>query len=163
MNNHLEDKIKLLRDYLTIHVAQFNFTVSLTIQSLIYELLFSMGEEKWKYPIRDGRIAKVINHIENNISEDFTNKSLANIANMATNAFSRLFKEHTGNTLQYFIRKKRINKACLLLLHSNLNIDEIAEKTGFANRYHFTRIFTKIKSQTPAKYRKEGFFLDFFK
>ena len=161
MNKHLEDKIELLRNYLTKHVAQFNFTVSLTIQSLICELLFSMGEENWKYPIRDVRIAKVISHIENNISEDFTNESLASIANMATNAFSRLFKEYTGGTLQNFIKKKRINKACLLLLHSNHSIDEIAERTGFANRYHFTRIFSNTKGNTPAKYRKEGFFLDF--
>ena len=163
MNKHLESKVKLLRNYLTKHVAQFNFTVSLTIQSLICELLFGMGEENWKYPIRDVRIAKVINHIEKNIGEDFTNESLANIANMATNAFSRLFKEYTGNTLQNFIKKKRVNKACLLLLHSNHSIDEIAERTGFANRYHFTRIFSRIKGYAPAKYKKEGFipgFLD---
>jgi len=77
---------------------------------------------------------------------------------MATNSFSRLFKEHTGDTLQYFIRKKRVNKACLMLLHSNNSIDEIAEITGFANRYHFTRIFKKIRGYTPAKYRKTCIF-----
>jgi AraC-like DNA-binding protein len=161
MNKHLEDKIIRLRRYLTKNVAQFNLTIVLTIQSLICELLFSMGEEKWKYPIRDVRIAKVINHIENNIGKDFTNESLANIANMATNAFSRLFKEYVGETLQSFIKKKRIQHACLLLLHSNQSIDEIAEKTGFANRYHFTRIFSRITGYTPAKYKKEGVFLDF--
>ena len=157
MNKHLDDKIKLLRNYLTKHVAKFDFTISLTIQSLICELLLSMDEEKWKNPIRDVRIARVINHIESSISEDFTNESLASIANMATNAFSRLFKDYTGSTLQNYIKKKRINKASLLLLHSNISIDEIAEQTGFANRYHFTRIFSKIRGHSPAKYRKEGF------
>jgi len=157
-DKHLDDKINILRDYLTRNVAQFNFTVSLTIQSLICDLLINMGEEKWKDPIRDVRIAGVINHIENNIDNDFTNESLANIANMATNAFSRLFKEHTGSTVQHFIRKKRVNKACLMLLHSNHSIDEVADRTGFANRYHFTRIFKKVRGHTPAKYRKDGFF-----
>ena len=157
MNKHLEDKVALLRDYLTKNVAQFNFTISLTIQSLICELLFNMGEETWKDPIRDVRIAKVINHIENNTEEEFTNNALAGIANMATNAFSRLFKNYTGDTPQAFIKRKRIHKACIMLLHSNLSIDDIAEKTGFANRYHFTRVFSKVKGYTPAKYRKEGF------
>ncbi|MDR1380234.1 MAG: helix-turn-helix domain-containing protein [Tannerella sp.] len=156
MNRHLEDRIIRLRNYLTEHVAQFNFTIFLTIQSLICELLFSMGEEKWKYPIRDVRIARIINLIENNIGNDFTNESLANRANMATNAFSRLFREHVGETLQNFIRKKRIQHACLLLLHSNRSIDEIADKTGFANRYHFSRIFSRITGYAPAKYRKES-------
>lgn len=157
-NKHLESQVKALRNYLTKNVAQFNFTIFLTIQSLICELLFNMGEKVWKYPVRDVRIAKVISHIENNISKEFSNESLADIANMATNAFSRLFKEYTGDTLQTFIRKKRINAACLLLLHSDLNIDNIAEKTGFANRYHFTRIFSKVTGSAPAKYRKDGLF-----
>jgi AraC-like DNA-binding protein len=161
MNKHLEDKIVRLRSYLTENVAQFNFTIFLTIQSLICELLFNMGEEKWKHPIRDMRIARVISHIENNIGEDFTNESLANMANMATNAFSRLFREYVGETLQNFIKKKRIRHACLFLLHSNQSIDEIAEKAGFANRYHFTRIFSQITGYTPAKYKKEGVFLGF--
>lgn len=158
MNKHLEDKIKQIRNYLTNNVAQFNFTIYLTLQSLICELLFNMGEEKWKYPIRDVRIARIISYIENNINEDFSNESLAELANMATNSFSRLFKEDTGVTLQSFIRKKRIHTACLLLLHSDRSIDEIAEQTGFANRYHFTRIFSQITGNTPAKYRKDSLF-----
>ncbi|MDR0395455.1 MAG: AraC family transcriptional regulator [Tannerella sp.] len=161
MNKHMEDKINLLRNYLTGNVAQFNFTIFLTLQSLICELLFKMGEEKWNRPIRDVRIAKVISRIENNISEDFTNESLAGTANMATNAFSRLFKEYTGDTLQNFIKKKRIQTACLLLLHSDKSIDEIADKTGFANRYHFTRIFGKVIGSAPAKYRKKGIILGY--
>jgi AraC-like DNA-binding protein len=161
MNKYLEDKIVRLRSYLTKNIAQFNFTIVLTIQSLICELLFLMGEEKWKYPIKDVRIAKIISHIENNIDKALTNESLANMANMATNAFSRLFKEYVGETLQSFIKKKRIQNACLFLLHSNQSIDEIAEKTGFANRYHFTRIFSRITGYTPAKYKKEGVFLGF--
>ena len=157
-DEHLDKKIKLLHNYLTEHVAKFTFTISLTIQSLICDLLFNMGEENWKHQIRDIRIAKVINHIENNISKEFTNESLADIAHMATNAFSRLFKEHTGSTLQNFIKNKRIHEACLMLLHSNHSIDEIAERTGFANRYHFTRIFSKTRGNSPAKYRRESFF-----
>ena len=153
----LENKIMQIREYLTKNVAQFNFTIFLTIQSLIYELLFNMGEKKWKYPIRDVRIAKVISFIENNISQEFSNKSLADLANMATNAFARLFKEDTGFTIQNFIKSKRIHTACLLLLHTNQSIDEIAEKTGFVNRYHFTRIFNQITGIPPGKYRKESF------
>lgn len=159
INKSLENKIIQIREYLTKNVAQFNFTIFLTIQSLIYELLFNMDEKKWKYPIRDVRIAKVISFIENNISLEFSNKSLADLANMATNAFARLFKEDTGFTIQNFIKSKRIHTACLLLLHTNQSIDEIAEKTGFVNRYHFTRIFNQIIGIPPGKYRKESFTL----
>lgn len=153
MNKQQEAKIKQLRSYLTRHVAQFNVTIYLTLHSLISELLAGIDEEEWVYPVRDIRIANVISHIENNIEKDFSNEALAGIAHMATNAFSRLFKEYTGETLQHFIRTKRIHAACLLLLHTEISIDVIAEKTGFANRYHFSRVFRQITGNTPAKYR----------
>lgn len=159
LDKHLECKVNLLRSYLTENAAQFNFTIFLTIQSLICELLVNMGEEKWKHSVRDVRVSKVVSYVENNINFEFSNESLANQVNMATNAFSRLFKEETGITLQRFIKKKRIHMACLLLLHSDYSIDEIAEKTGFLNRYHFTRVFREVTGNTPAKYKKEGVFL----
>ncbi|MDR0347932.1 MAG: AraC family transcriptional regulator, partial [Tannerella sp.] len=158
MDESRENKIIQIREYLTKNVAQFNFTVFLTIQSLIYELLFQMGEKKWKYPIRDVRIAKVISFIENNIGKEFSNTSLADLAHMSTNAFACLFKEETGATVQNFIKSKRIHAACLLLLHTHQSIDEVAEKTGFANRYHFTRIFSRVTGITPGKYKKADLF-----
>lgn len=161
-DKYLEQKINLLKNYLKIKIAEFNFTIFLTIESLICELLSKLDEDVWRFLVRDVRVIKVINHIENNIHKDFSNESLADIANMATNSFSRLFKEHTGDTLQLFITKKRIHSASLLLLHSDLSIDSIAEQTGFTNRYHFTRVFSKITGKAPAKYKKESLYYGFF-
>ena len=72
---------------------------------------------------------------------------------MSTNSFSRLFKNEIGVSLQKYIKKKRIDYACMLITHTSMSIDEIAFKTGFSNRFHFTRVFHEIIKTTPAKYK----------
>jgi len=87
--------------------------------------------------------------------KDLSNEALADICKLATNAFTRLFKNEVGISPQRFVKRKRINSACVMLHHTDYSIDKIASKTGFVNRYHFTRIFTQITGLSPAKYRKE--------
>ena len=44
--------------------------------------------------------------------------------------------------------------ACGELHYSMRTIDEIAEVTGFSDRFHFSRAFGKIMSMPPATYRR---------
>jgi tetrahydromethanopterin S-methyltransferase subunit G len=34
-------------------------------------------------------------------------------------------------------------------------LDEIAEKTGFVNRFYMSRVFKKVTKESPAAYRKK--------
>lgn len=155
VNDYLRSKIELIQHYLTYQVEKINFQFFLSIQSLICELFSEIDQEKWEQPCKDERISKVIHYIEKNIEKELTNERLAEMIYMSTNAFAHLFKEEMGITLQRYIKNKRINQACVRLLHSNDTIETIAENTGFSNRYHFTRVFQEITKISPARYKKE--------
>ncbi|MEG0947731.1 MAG: AraC family transcriptional regulator [Bacteroidales bacterium] len=155
MNEYLKTKISTLQDYLSNQVETINFGFFLAIQSLICELFAGINQEKWEHLCKDDRVSKVIHYIENHIDKDLSNDILASITCMSTNAFAHLFKEEIGITLQRYIKNKRINQACVQLLHSNDTIETIAENTGFSNRYHFTRVFQEITGTSPARYKKE--------
>lgn len=154
INPEIETKINDLKKYLLAHSDSFDFKIFLTIHSIITEILSHIDLNNWEKPSKDPRIFQVMNYIEQHLSSDLSNKALAQMTFMATNAFTRLFKQETQKTPQHYIKQKRINKACLLLLHSDESIDNIAEKTGFSNRYHFSRIFHEQTGNTPAKYKK---------
>ncbi len=155
LNENLKSKISYLQKYLSENndTALFNVQAFLMIQSLICEILLSIDESKWKQSASDIRVAKIINYIENHYDQDLSNEFLANKACMSTNSFSRLFKNEIGVSLQKYIKKKRIDYACMLITHTSMSIDEIAFKTGFSNRFHFTRVFHEIIKTTPAKYK----------
>jgi AraC-like DNA-binding protein len=154
LTSHMNEKIKIIKEHLNTDSQNFNFHTRLVVQSLIEELLINVPKNKWEAPTRDSRVLKVLHYIEQNIAGNLDNPCLAKIIKMAPNAFLRIFKNEMGIPLQYYVKKKRIDKACILLHHSNSTIEEIATQTGFADRYHFSRVFKQITKVSPAKYKK---------
>lgn len=152
---HIKEKINIITKHLSVDNTQFGFYTLLAIQSLIIDLLAEVDEKNWELLTSNYHILNILNHIENNLNSDLSNNILAENCRLATNTFTRLFKQETGISPQNYIRQKRIDNACILLHHSNESIDTIATSTGFANRYHFTRIFKQVTNMSPAKYRKE--------
>lgn len=156
LDDNLKDKINELCVYLVKHYESELFSVHINwvIQSLISEVFQYIDEDIWQSNICDSRVNKIVDYIESNYEQDLSNKFLAEMACMSPNSFSRLFKDKMGVSLQKYIKKKRIDYACLLLLTSDMTIDEITYKIGFQNRFHFTRLFHEITGTTPAKYKK---------
>ena len=155
LNDHLQSKLLLIKKHLNHDNKFFNFHISLVIKSLIADLLSNLSESNWDLISNDHRIISCLRYIEGNLADDLSNPTLADKVKMATNAFIRLFSNEVGISVQKYIRNKRIDRACIMLHHSNLSIDEIALKTGFADRYHFSRIFKQSTSISPARYKKE--------
>lgn len=155
LTDHLQHKLQIIKRHLNYENTQFSFHISLAIQSLITDLLTELPESNWNLITNDYRIKEGLRYIDNNINSDLSNSTLAEKARMATNAYTRLFKEELGISPQKYIKNKRIDKACIFLHHSNLSIDEIALNTGFADRYHFSRVFKQITGISPARYKKE--------
>ncbi len=67
----------------------------------------------------------------------------------------KLFKKETGLKFNDFLLKIRIEKAMELLRESDLTLQEIAEKCGYAeNCAYFCVQFKKIQGMTPGEFRK---------
>ncbi len=155
LTDHLLEKLSIIKKHLNEDFARFNFYTVLAIQSLISDLLSFIPESNWDLVSKDYRIIHVLGHIEANLNGDLSNDCLADQASMATNAFNRLFTEELGLSPQRFVKKKRIDRACALLHHSSYSIEQVAAETGFADRYHFSKIFKGLTGLSPARYRKE--------
>ncbi|MGG1515958.1 helix-turn-helix domain-containing protein [Paenibacillus oryzisoli] len=67
---------------------------------------------------------------------------------------SKIFKEHTGETLLDLINQTRLTAAKTLLSEQNLTINEVAGRVGYADVSTFLRIFKKFEGMTPGKYQK---------
>lgn len=157
MTPYLLEKLNYLTERLKKENTVFFATYTLRLQSIINDILSNIGSELFETLNVDYRILDVIRHIENHISENPTNSDLANIANMATNSFSRLFRQKMNMTLHAFIVKRKIAQACELFLHTNKSIEEVAFTMGFSDRYHFSRVFKSVTGTTPAVYKSGKF------
>lgn len=77
----------------------------------------------------------------------------AQVVHLSDGAFSRFFRAHTGKTFPQFVNELRIGKACSLLIEDNLNITEVAFRSGFVNLSNFNRQFRRVKGLSPHEFR----------
>ena len=72
---------------------------------------------------------------------------------LALPSLSKLIKEGTGSTFQELLMKRRFEKAAVLLLETNLPVEEIALNVGYENQSYFHRQFKMRYGVTPRRYR----------
>lgn len=108
------------------------------------------------------RINRAIDHILANVAEKHSLDDLARIACFSKFHFHRIFKSHTGETLNQFVKRVRLEKAVgLLRQNSGSSITEIGMKVGFDSPTDFSRSFKQQygfspKQFTPERFREES-------
>jgi AraC-like DNA-binding protein len=65
-------------------------------------------------------------------------------------------KAITALSVNEFIKTMRMKRAAMLLTQSDMNINEISELVGFADRSHFSKSFTKHFGISPTQYQKDA-------
>lgn len=68
---------------------------------------------------------------------------------------SKTIKQSTGFTFQELLQRKRFQKAVMLLLDTELSVEEIAVTVGYENQSYFYRQFRERYGMTPRHYRME--------
>jgi AraC-like DNA-binding protein len=111
---------------------------------------------------RNSKHEELIRRIHDIIERDYGDcqLSLNHIAqelDMSPVYISRLYKQLTMKSLTDVIAEVRMSKAKELLLHSDLPIADIAERTGFTNSSYFYRTFKRCNGVTPNEYRRAQF------
>jgi len=92
--------------------------------------------------------------MRDNLNQQINTKQLALQSDMSERNFARRFQAATDMTPNQYLQHIRIDTAQDLLQYSNLNIAEIAERTGFNDLSYFAKIFKKLRSISPSDYRK---------
>lgn len=100
-------------------------------------------------------VQTVINHINLNVAEPHTLKSLAALCHISPSYLSALFKQETGSTLIDYINNQRVKRAAHLLASTNRSIADIAEEMGILDVNYFAKVFKRIYGVTPTRYRRE--------
>ena len=66
----------------------------------------------------------------------------------------RVFKNAMKITVIEYLNQVKIKQACHLLLHTKLDMGEIAAQCGFHSAAYFSKVFRKLMNQRPMEYRK---------
>ncbi|MFD2744225.1 MULTISPECIES: AraC family transcriptional regulator [Sphingobacterium] len=124
-------------------------------QAIIKQLLsrFLSGATE-KLPHTDERMIRVLDHIHKNLHRVIGIDELAEISFLTKDHLIRAFKKQLGSTPGKYINQKKIEKAQLMIVLENINIQKLAYELGFDNISYFNRLFKKLTGETPSAYRK---------
>ncbi|WP_127580063.1 helix-turn-helix domain-containing protein [Paenibacillus koleovorans] len=104
---------------------------------------------------QDAITTYVFNYIDAHYHEPISLDLLADRLRISSGYLSTYFKEKTGNNFIDYLHQVRLNRAMELLDGTDLRIQEIAERVGYANVNSFIRMFKKLHGVTPGDYRKK--------
>jgi len=101
------------------------------------------------------RLETVIAGMQERIGKgaDFPLKEMAAAAGLSVPHFSELFRKGIGYSPSDYFTRLRIQKACRLLELTDRSVQDVAARTGYADRYYFSRVFRKIMGLPPTIYR----------
>lgn len=98
-------------------------------------------------------INKVVDYIEENLSEVINLKDIANVSEISKYHFHKIFKSVTGETIAEFIKRVRLEKSADMLIRTTASLTAIAVDTGFSSSSVFSREFKRKYSISPREFR----------
>lgn len=88
-----------------------------------------------------------------NPAEDWTLARLSDIANLSQRHLSRLFREQTGLSVVDYVNLIRVTLARDIISQSRLDMEAVAERSGFASARHLRRIWQQHHEKPPTAFR----------
>jgi len=100
-------------------------------------------------------IKGIENYIDSHLSEEISIEMLCSDFNISRTKLYEIMKQYTGGGIAKHIKKKRLEKAKLLLKTTDLKISDISSAVGFSDYNYFLRVFKKAFGVSPKKYLKQ--------
>ncbi len=100
-------------------------------------------------------VRRILDYINNHYAEDITLSSIAAAVHANSYYIAHLFKRVTNYSPLNYVIRRRIGEAQSLLIYTKMDITEIAAAVGYPDPNYFSRVFKKITSMPPRRYRQE--------
>jgi AraC family transcriptional regulator len=101
------------------------------------------------------QILRVRAFIDGNLHRAIHIRDLSAIARRSPAHFSRKFKLAVGESPHAYVVRRRLERACHLMMTSTASLSEIALSVGFSDQAHLCRLFRQAFGQSPANWRRE--------
>ena len=100
------------------------------------------------------RIGPALELMRQQMAANLTLADLAGAVYLSPSRFHALFHKALGVAPLAHLQQMRLERACGLLLSSDLNIAEVGHAVGYGDQFHFSRLFKRSYELSPQAYRK---------
>jgi AraC-like DNA-binding protein len=101
------------------------------------------------------QIARVRAFIDRNLHVTIHTSDLSAVARRSPAHFARSFKHSFGESPHAYVMRRRLEKACHLMMTSSESLSQIALSVGFSDQSHLCKRFKEALGQSPSNWRRE--------
>ncbi len=102
----------------------------------------------------EARVQRSIGYMRDHLDQPLKLADLAAVAEMSPTHFCGVFRKVTGSPPGQFFTHLKVRRACELLDSTQQSVSSVARDVGFADQFHFSRVFKQIVGRSPMKYRE---------
>ncbi|MFW5684828.1 MAG: helix-turn-helix transcriptional regulator, partial [Spirochaetota bacterium] len=99
-------------------------------------------------------LARLLEFIDENVEAPVTVSELSRVAGRSAEHIARCFRSYLQTTPSRMINQARINRAALLLAHTNRSVLDICYSLGYNSASYFYRLFRSSFGIPPHQYRR---------
>ncbi|MEG4344672.1 AraC family transcriptional regulator [Microcoleus sp. A003_D6] len=132
--------LESVQTLLALHLLRHHCTVKITNSPKLGKLSPS-------------KLQQIIDCIQDNLDRDIGLAELAEVVQMSSHHFGKIFKQSTGVSPHQYVLQCRIERAKKLLSNPQLTLADISQSVGCCDQSHFTNVFRRYTSMTPRQYR----------
>ncbi|MGI6690544.1 MAG: response regulator transcription factor [Christensenellales bacterium] len=99
-------------------------------------------------------IGTAIDYIRKHYMEPITLADMASLTRLSPNYFSTLFRKQSSICFTEYVLQVRLEKACSMLINTDMFVYEIANACGYENIRYFVRVFKNAYGLSPTNFRK---------
>lgn len=134
-----------------IYQAEDLFAIKTVFIGEIAEIINYLHEEDSGYtPV----IKQILSEVQKHYEEDMNLKTLAYKYNMNASYLGQIFQKEVGCTFAQYLSNTKNQIAKDLILNTNMRINDIAAKVGYADTSYFYRKFKQCYGVSPASLRE---------
>lgn len=129
-----------------------------SLMRTIFYVMFRHEPDKMYLQTNSDEIQKqeaIIRYIQMHYS-DITMADLVEEFHLSESSIRRALRKTVQKNLVDFVREIRLQKACVLLVNTELQVNDIALTVGYQSDEYFYRLFHEKYGMTPLEYRKEN-------
>jgi LacI family transcriptional regulator len=104
--------------------------------------------------VNDAAIARALHYIRNHCTGSVQLDTVAQQAGLSRSVLQRRFRRLLGRSVHNEVVNARLHKAMALLRHASINIDQVAEQSGFGYAQNMGRVFHRHFGRSPKEYRR---------
>lgn len=150
--------VRLIGDEVELSKPPNEALLGLLFQSLLVYVSRasqSVPRPQWGRPLRDRRIERALELLDQDLSKLWTVEHLARAVGLSRPVFAREFVRMLRLSPMRYLARRRMQVAAELLLETDATLADIAGRVGYRSEFAFGRAFKRHHRLAPGTYRRQ--------